>query len=62
MSDSYDGTPEETADSEQKPVIFNQKHLRSKREKPVSYFKMRCDKNRDAFLACFAIYETEFLN
>ena len=42
MSDSYDGTPEETADSEQKPVIFNQKRLRSKRKKPVSYFK-KCE-------------------
>lgn len=42
MSDSYDGTPEETADSEQKPVFFNQKRMRSKREKPVSYFK-KCE-------------------
>ena len=42
MSDSYDGTPEETADSKQKPVIINQKRLRCKREKPVSYFE-KCE-------------------
>ena len=39
MSDSYDGTPEETDNSEQESVIFNQKRFRSKREKPVSYFE-----------------------
>ena len=42
MSDSYDGTPEETDKSEQKYVIFNQKRFRSKREKPVSYFE-KCE-------------------
>ena len=39
MSDSYDGTPEETDNSEQKYVISNQKRFRSKREKPVSYLR-----------------------
>ena len=63
MSDSYDGTSEETDNSEQKYVIFNQKRFRNKREKPVSYFEnVRCYKNWDVFLAGFAIYETEFLN
>ena len=34
-----------------------------KLKKPVSYFEnVRCYKNRDVFLAGFAIYETEFLN
>ena len=63
MSDSYDGTSEETDNSKQKYVIFNQKRLRSKREKPVSYFK-KCEmsQNQDKFLVGFAIYETEFLN
>ena len=42
MLDSYDGTSEETDNSKQKYVIFNQKRLRSKREKPVSYFK-KCE-------------------
>lgn len=42
MSDSYDGTPEETDNSEQKYVIFNQKHFWNKREKPVSYFE-KCE-------------------
>ena len=42
MSDSYDGTPEETDNSEQKSAIFNQKRFRSKREKPVSYFE-KCE-------------------
>ncbi len=63
MSDSYDGTSEETDNSKQKYVIFNQKRLRSKREKPVSYFK-KCEMSQkpDKFLVGFAIYETEFLN
>ena len=42
MLDSYDGTPEETDNSEQKYVISNQKRFRSKREKPVSYFE-KCE-------------------
>ena len=63
MSDSYDGTPEETADSEQKPVFLTKNACGANaRNRYLILKNVRCDKNRDAFLAYFAIYETEFLN
>lgn len=42
MSASCDGTRGEINENDQESMIFNQKPMRSKREKPVSFF-IKCE-------------------